>query len=310
MLQVTLDIFSGRPNPSWILEENEAQEILQEIANNKGIVTETTSGYQGLGYRGIVLETLTDEVIERYSLPSNFRIANGASLYESKALEIAERLISRMSDATLMDRERNIPVDFDINLQRQLLDRLGTFSPLEYLNEQDSIQSEVSEEGIEFQTQAARIVCNIELGRYNPNFWNDPGHISRNNCYNYATNHRTDTFAQPGRATGRFPYSMDCASVTSAAVSDGNHRRFNCLPDSEKPRYFIAMVVAPGVDYHWYRKQKEGFWGHKPGGTPARNVDNSGNIVFNPETCDRTSRWPSYTQFCGYFYRPKSAKVN
>jgi hypothetical protein len=138
--------------------------------------------------------------------------------------------------------------------------------------------------------------------------------VGKNNCYNYATNRRTDTYAQPGRATGHQAHSMSCADVTAAALSDGAHKRFHCFPDSEKPRYLIALVVAPGTpatgDYHWYRKQKEGFWGHKPGGSPAINKDYSGQIIYNPETCDRTSRWPKYTQFCGYFYTAKSMKVN
>ena len=76
---------------------------------------------------------------------------------------------------------------------------------------------------------------------------------------------------------------MACADVMAAALSDGLHHRFDCFPDSEKPRWLMALVVAPGYDYHWYRKQKKGFWGHKPGGTAARNVDNDGAIVWNPE---------------------------
>lgn len=307
MLQVTLDVFSGRPNPSWILDDEEAKEVLKEISNNRGIVDETDSGYQGLGYRGISLELLTDEAVEMYNVPSLFKIANGASLYESKALEVAARLISSMSSATLRASGSDSVVDFNEDLQRQLLDRLGSFPKLDSLSEPDSvgIPSVLPED----ETTKSVVTCQTDPGAFNPNFWNARAHVRLNNCYNYAANRRTDTFAQPGRATGRFPYPMDCASVAAAAMSDGARRRFDCLPDSEKPRYLIAMVVAPGVDYHWYRRHKEGFWGHKPGGTFAKNVDNRGNVVFSPETCDRTSRWPSYTQFCGYFYRPRSIRV-
>jgi len=48
------------------------------------------------------------------------------------------------------------------------------------------------------------------------------------------------------------------------------------------PRYLVALVVAPGPgfrDFHWFRKQSGGFWGHKPCGTEARNVDNSGLLI-------------------------------
>lgn len=303
MLKVTLDVFSGRPNPSWILAETEAQEILKEINNNRAMVAEVNSGYQGLGYRGITLEILSDDATETANLPNLFQIANGASLYESKGLELAERLISGMSNDELRVSALGSFSDFDETLRRQLLDHLGTFPKLASLGEPDS-SSAMSDD-----MTIASAVCRIERSAFNPNFWNNPAHQSRNNCYNYAVNRRTDTFAQPGRATGTYPYPMDCASVRAAALSDGAHKRYDCLPESEKPRYLIALVVAPGVDYHWYRSQKEGFWGHKPGGTPAKNVDNSGNLITNPETCDRTSGWPSYTQFCGYFYRAKSMQI-
>ena len=99
---------------------------------------------------------------------------------------------------------------------------------------------------------------------------------------------------------------MACSNVIAGALSDGLHHRFNCFPDSEKPRWLMALVVAPGFDYHWYRKQKEGYWGHKPGGTAAKNTDNNGAVVWNPETAARLP----YTQFCGYFYACKSQKIN
>ena len=63
----------------------------------------------------------------------------------------------------------------------------------------------------------------------------------------------------------------------------------------------VALVVAeePGFkDYHWYRRDSNGMWSHKPGSTPARNTDNSGLLISSPETCDRRP----YRIFCGYFH--------
>src|SRR5260221_11610577 len=99
---------------------------------------------------------------------------------------------------------------------------------------------------------------------------------------------------------------MSCASVTRAAMADGVVKRCKCMPVSEWPRRLMALVIDPGVDYHWYREQRGGFWGHKPGGTAARNFDNSGNLVVDPETCDRDG----YTEFCGYFYAGRSVVIN
>ncbi|MBU6461350.1 MAG: hypothetical protein KGL35_02755 [Bradyrhizobium sp.] len=56
---------------------------------------------------------------------------------------------------------------------------------------------------------------------YNPSMWNNPTVQPHNNCYNYANDHITNTFAQPGRAHGHQTSVMDCAHVKPAAVADG-----------------------------------------------------------------------------------------
>ena len=109
---------------------------------------------------------------------------------------------------------------------------------------------------------------------------------------------------QPGRASGNWPNPMACGDVSGGAISDGLKRRCDCLPQRD-PRCLVALVVDPGYDYHWYRKQRSGFWGHKPGGTAARNTDNSGVLITDPEACDRGG----YTDFCGYFYAGRSVVI-
>src|SRR5262249_45706387 len=100
----------------------------------------------------------------------------------------------------------------------------------------------------------AAAACTIELAPYNPGFWNTKPTILRNNkCYNYASNKRTDTFAQPGRGRGRIYTVITCPEMTRASLCDGLHRRCDCFPPSEAPRYLVALVVAPGpglVDFH------------------------------------------------------------
>jgi hypothetical protein len=285
MLQITVDIFSGRPNPTLVAEGEEEGNLLQQIARDRSAISAVHEGFQGLGYRGLIVETLSDNIASRYNLPDAFRVAGG--------LEIAERVLSSLRKATAKDEE----------LYSWVVQEIQHTALREETTEAD--HSLPPAEAVAVRRGAA-VTCWIELGPFNPGFWNDPAHIGRNNCYNYASNRRTDTFAQPGRATGHQATVMACANVTAAALSDGLHHRFDCFPDSEKPRWLMALVVAPNIDYHWYRKQKEGFWGHKPGGTAARNVDNNGAIVWNPETA---ARYP-YTNFCGYFYACKSQKIS
>jgi hypothetical protein len=148
--------------------------------------------------------------------------------------------------------------------------------------------------------------CEYEVSQYNPGFWNGASAIGHNNCYNYARNWRTNTFAQPGRAHGAMTSTMACNTVSAAAMADGLRKRCNGLSEKEYPRRLMALVIDPGYDYHWYRHQRGGFWGHKPGGTAARNYDNSGQLILNPETCNRGG----YTRFCGHFYAGRSVVIN
>lgn len=129
---------------------------------------------------------------------------------------------------------------------------------------------------------------------YEPSSWNG-GSMTMNNCYNYANNKRTNTFAQPGRASGQTAIGMSCAVVHASAVSDG----LEPITDPYDPSYktVVALVVDPGNDYHWYRRDRFGTWSHKPGQTPATNLDNSGSQIYDPEYADRGT----YTDFCGYF---------
>jgi hypothetical protein len=86
-------------------------------------------------------------------------------------------------------------------------------------------------------------------------------------------------------------FAMHCASFTPRLGARCNGSR--------------TRRGSASIDFHWYRKQKEGFWGHKPGATAARNVDNSNHVILNPQTCDRGP----YTIFCEYFYTCRSQRI-
>jgi len=140
--------------------------------------------------------------------------------------------------------------------------------------------------------------------KYEPQRWNDPyqpgysyGHQAKNNCYNYGCDKATDTFAQPGYASGNWATTMDCPTVTAGALSDGLASRPDGSQAAQHCCHTVALVMAPGYDYHWYRLDDNGMWSHKPGGTAARNIDNSGNPTSDPQTADRGP----YTVFCGFF---------
>jgi len=145
--------------------------------------------------------------------------------------------------------------------------------------------------------------------------WNDDNYVrDNNNCYNYATDIRTNTYAQPGMAsTGSgVPSPVTCTGASSAATSDGLIPI--SIPDLSNPcgsvsglpdGGHIVALIASGVghvgrtDYHWYRMEADGTWTHKPGWDYATNRDEHGDIITDP----RTAAWSSYyDDFCEFYY--------
>lgn len=293
MLKITVDVFSGRPNPTWTVDsETIAHEILTELAMNRSSSIAVSEMGNQLGFRGIIIETLDDQTASDYGIGNQVAIATGISLAESKSLEIGHRLINQ---AHLSQRDKSEFMELDEN-RVFLSELLKSVRGPSRRTKQDTTGESVAAAG----------PCRYETGAFNPDFWNLDNTIRQsNNCYNYARNKRTNTFAQPGRAHG-YSLSISCSSVTQGALLDGAHRRFDCFPDPESPRWMMAMVIWPGRDYHWYREATGGFFGHKPGRTAARNTDDSGNLITSPETCNRGP----YTDFCGRFYACNSMVIS
>ena len=145
------------------------------------------------------------------------------------------------------------------------------------------------------------------LPKYEPGVWNDGDGVQfNNNCYNYGCDIQTNTYAQPGEASGiilDWPDDMNCAAVTAGAVADGL-AVINCDEGCgcDECRHQVALVMDPEFDYHWCRKDQNGNWSHKIGGQPATNLDNSGYIITDPRTADWSTPWGSnYNVFCGCF---------
>jgi len=306
MLRVTVDVFSGRPNPTWIVTDDAlSSKVIQAVSEDQTLLAEPESGFQGLGFRSVQVEILGDDEDVRppAKLARAFTIASVGTRAKA-GVTLAESLIKEMTKSADIILPDHVLTPIDKRMQEILL---------------SALRESAKAAGKQAKSPAARAVirrktigdakcdqCQYEISLFNPSFWNsNPTVQHSNNCYNYARNWRTNTFAQPGRASGHPAASMSCAAVSAAARSDGFVDRCKCLPQSEYPRRLMALVIWSGVDYHWYRHQIGNFWGHKPGQTPARNTDNSGVVIANPQTCNRGS----YTDFCGYFYAGKSVKI-
>lgn len=118
-----------------------------------------------------------------------------------------------------------------------------------------------------------------------------------NNCYNYGSDIATNTFAQPGRGTGHHWEYNTCESIRKAAEFDGLVWVGEKLPSPQPEHgHYIALFIWPDTNFHWVRKDSNGMWSHKPGGTQVRNTDNTGKTVSDPSVAN----FSPWSQFCGY----------
>jgi hypothetical protein len=272
---VTMDLYSGRANPVLQLSDQQEAELERRLTGLGTATAQRPSGaLGGLGYRGFLV---------------NRHDAHAATAAPS--LRIHEAIV---------DHGVQLPnlVD-DTKIEHFLLD---AFRPQLHADAISHVQQQLSAAAaaaFALHTVAAACpTCHAaDAPVYNPGPWNTPATQPHNNCYNYANNQITNTFAQPGRAHGHQATVMDCAHVQPAAVADG----LVAVPNFNGTLHagagwYVALVIWPGNDYHWYRQDKVGCWSHKPGGTAARNTDNAGHAISDPKTCNRGP----YTVFCTY----------
>ena len=245
-----------------------------------------------LGYRGLVIEQEGKRLIA--DMPQRLHYAHDMVYADGKAAKAEEGLESFLFDNFKKLRNVKDLPDFRRTTEVQLkeyLDKRKLYID-NYLKNIDIFRDDI----------ILRPVCSCapapDLAAWNT----DPDVTWDNNCYNYGTNYRSDSFAQPGEATGQIYTTFSACdvaapaiSVKKGAVSDGLVDKPNQDNKCISPGHLTALVLHSG-DYHWYRKGSNGRWSHKPGHTPATLLDNSGNIITDPRTCDRGP----YINFCTF----------
>jgi len=274
--RITIDVFSGRKNPVVVVKGRQAERIYERLRPSRRVARMLPMPESTLGYRGLIIEASGAR-----GFPRIFRLANGDVL--------GARLSHRASDE---------------NFEQYLVRESGVLRGLKLGN---AFSATLLKEIARFRE--TREKCKHRPPRwphrehchcaplYEPQWWNDGGQKQwNNNCYNYSTNYRSDTFAQPGLAAGAEYTALTCASVRPAAIADDLIDAPSANNRCPKEGHLVALVIAPGWDFHWYRKGRNGYWSHKPGGTPATNVDNSGQLIPDPRTADRGP----YTNFCTF----------
>jgi hypothetical protein len=270
---VTLDLYSGLPNPSWELTEAEAVQLRSLLAARRKLTRQTSPGSLGrLGYRGLIVTQ--KDAGQTPELRAFDGILESASLAQPNV------------------------VDDDSEIEMFLVGTAGTALKDD---ERQFIQDEITKNVKGGSGNSASDFDLYAAPPYDAGKWNNDPHVRQNNnCYNYANDKITNTFAQPGRASGyAAPYPPTCGGTGEGAVLD----RLVSIPNPDvtpAEGHICALVVAshPAFkDYHWYRRDNNNMWSHKPGQTEATNKDNAGRLISDPRTCDRGF----YTQFCGFY---------
>jgi hypothetical protein len=287
---VTLHVFSGRPNPAWLIPEDGAVEFNERLARitiAARVSTLKPAGVTGgLGYRGF---TVQDQ--------------NGA-----RSITIHAGIIDPgRHSMTFLTEDRE--------LERWLLTTGRTAIPEEVrLYVERDLGTRVLQGPIILQ-HPPTLACFVSVAHDSPlldvALWSwSSASSADNNCYNYANDRMTNTFAQPGKGSGHiFTQNKTCTgagSVEEAAASDG---LVACPTFNDKLTagngWYVALVLWPGHDFHWYRQDSNGCWSNKVGGNDASSFDNSHNTIKDPQTADRGP----YTIFCSYMVTKCCLKI-
>jgi len=295
-VKLTLDIFSGRANPYMLLDDATARELFKKLSFGAlRKTTEKTPPFPSvLGYRGLIIEQDAKKL--NADMPQRLHYAHDMVYADGKAAKAEAGLESFLFDNFKKLKDVKDLPDFrrtTEKLIKEYLDKRQQYIENYYRNI-DLFRDDII---------ILRPVCPCsppaDLAAWNTD-WNI---TSNNNCYNYASNYRTDTYGQPGRASGQQWSDLSGCNVPAGqisakmgAVADGLIDKPNQDNKCISPGHLVALVNYPGHDYHWYRKGSNGKWSHKMGGSPATVLDNSGNPITDPRTADRGS----YTGFCTF----------
>jgi hypothetical protein len=314
MLEVEVDIFSGMPNPTFVLSRQQESTLYELLSAEPTQISPAMSSSKrlGLGYRGLIVRRIkTDDgswdkalAAGRVSIPNEFRIGIKAAKRDSAADWLVKT--ATRQGARLVDEVQEV-ASAGVKLVRAAR---GPIDPTAKIDLRRVQKAEVAADApykLDSKTHETWWACPSNYFNANASFFNDPAHVLRNNCYCFASNHRADVrYALPGRRGGHPATSITCAGVIAGLRADG--WQDGCQPNG----LTIAMVIWPNVDYHFYRLVTGGpywWWGHKPGGTPAKYTDDCGHSIYQyqgqgyaPNNICRGN----YTNFCGYFYQNNS----
>lgn len=259
VLEVTLAVFSGVPDPQWKINPNSL--YYQQIQNL--YTTAKTLKYiyfpeqipAQLGYKGFLVKEGSRSTKSLIVGPNTTQLQN--LLLQSMPVRI--KLPLKFKNA----------ISLAIKSSKVLPSKLTDFK--------ERIVKRVAPSWEEATTT-----------------WNTINAREKNNCYNYANNKMTfgQDAAEPGRGSGQV-WGTTLDQLTNNRIKEAARRDglvvvpagagggIPNIPPGD-PYHLVALAVAPEFDYHWYRLDSNGRWSHKPGRTPITNKDDRGKRIKDP----------------------------
>jgi hypothetical protein len=271
---ITLHVFSGTPNPVWKIDLKQLNKIKKAAYetlyhNNVTLLSKPTT--RVMGYQGFTISCSSD----------NYIFVNGLSPLEHLLLLGGRRSLSA-------------------SVLRHVKDHIG-----EIMSDINDIKPDNAD------CNHVPIKGPDTVPKYDPKSDDDGCFVKKqteNNCYAYGTDIVTNTFPQPGRGSGKKWTLNTCIDMGNASVRDGLIYNGTKLPKNPPEQgHFAALLIWPDTNFHWIRMDANGYWSHKPGGTPVRNKDNRDLPITDPSKSD----FSPWTQFCSYFIaQPSKLQIN
>src|SRR3954470_21912982 len=126
MLRITLDIYSGRPNPVVeIADEAEVRAVLREVQQVPSVADDGEVTRAALGFRGLRLEALGDDVVLAPDAGSGLYLPARALTAGDRGAEVAERLLSLMERGEPPADAPAATTALDAPLRQYVLERLA-----------------------------------------------------------------------------------------------------------------------------------------------------------------------------------------
>ena len=224
---MTLAIYSGLPDPVWKFDSrNESFKTIKEHlddARAKGITYRHEQMPSILGFRGFLVQ------------PFDAEQADLIVGQETAALQ--KLLLDTMPEGLIRE-----------DLRKKILQAIDSLAVSAKIP--DKTQSTTPKDVSRVVGKILHYAPPLNLAR-----WNNISVQPYNNAYNYANDKITNSFAQPGEASGKPITEMTVANVLAAVESDGWLKmdvppEAPCPAAPEQPNCLVALFVAVGKRSH------------------------------------------------------------